>query len=127
MTRHSLRRPLSIVVGFLAIVGVGAAISHYFLPTTNPGFLLFPLITALHVILGGTYLALAPFQLVKRIRSRWPGYHRWAGRLLVVIGLVVGTTALFMAWVIPFAGWPERVILGFFGILFLVELSKGFL
>ena len=127
MTHRRLYWPLSIVVGFLAFVGVGAAAAHYFLPLTNPGFLLFPLITALHVILGGTYLALAPFQFVKRIRSRWPGYHRWAGRLLVAIGLVVGATALFMAWVIPFAGWPERVILGFFGILFLVELGKGFL
>jgi hypothetical protein len=112
MTHHRLHRPLSIVVGFLAIVGVGAAASHYFLPVTNPGFLLFPLITALHVVLGGTYLALAPFQFVKQIRSRWPDYHRWAGRLLVAIGLIVGTTALFMAWVIPFAGWPERVLWG---------------
>jgi hypothetical protein len=127
MIHRRLHRPLSIVVGFLATAGVGAAVSHYLLPPTNPGFLLFPLITALHIVLGGTYLALAPFQFVKKIRSRWPGYHRWTGRLLVAIGLVVGTTALFMAWIIPFAGWPERVILGFFGVLFLVELGKGFL
>jgi hypothetical protein len=63
---------------------------------------------ALHVILGGVYLSLAPFQFVQRIRSRWPGYHRRVGRLLVGIGLVAGETGLFMAWIIPFAGWPDR-------------------
>jgi hypothetical protein len=51
---------------------------------------------ALHVVLGGVYLVQAPFQFVKRIRSQHLGYHRWAGRLLVAVGLVVGVTALFM-------------------------------
>jgi hypothetical protein len=127
MIYNRLRRPLNIVVGFLVIVGVCASVAHYFLPLSNQGFRIFPLIVALHVILGGVYLALAPLQFVKWIRSRWLNYHRWAGRLLVAIGLVAGATALFMAWVIPFAGWPERMILGFFGVLFLVELGKGFL
>jgi len=127
LRQHRLRRPLTIVVGFLASVGVSTSVAHYILPLTNPGFRIFPLIVALHVILGSAYLALAPFQFVKRIRSHWPHYHRWAGRLLVTAGLVVGATALFMAWVIPFSGWLERILLGFFGVLFLVELGKGFL
>jgi Predicted membrane protein (DUF2306) len=45
----------------------------------------------------------------------------------VAIGLVAGATGLFMAWIIPFAGWPERVILGFFGLLFLTATARGFL
>jgi hypothetical protein len=114
-------------VGFLLMIGVGASASFYFRAHANPGFLDYPTIVALHVILGGAYLALAPFQFVKRIRSRWINYHRRAGRLLVAVGLVVGATGLFMAWVIPFAGWPERVVLGFFGILFCVALAKGYL
>ncbi len=91
------------------------------------GFLEFPVIVALHVVLGGVYLALAPFQFVKRIRSRHIGYHRRAGRALVAIGLAVGATALFMGLVIPFSGWAERVIIGLFGGLFLLALVKGFL
>jgi hypothetical protein len=39
---------------------------------------------------------------------------------------VVGVTALFMGLVIPFSGWPERVIIGLFGGLFLVSLVRGF-
>jgi Predicted membrane protein (DUF2306) len=78
----------------------------------------------LHVTLGGLYLA--PFQFVRRIRSRHLGYHRWAGRVLVSIGLVVGATGVFMGLVIPIAGWIERGYISVFGVLFLVALVEGF-
>ena len=81
---------------------------------------------AVHVVLGGLYLTLVPFQFVRRIRSRHLAYHRRVGRILVSIGLVVGVTALFMGLVIPFSGWGERVIIGLFGTLFLAALLKGF-
>jgi hypothetical protein len=116
-----------VAVGFLALVGVGASAAHYLRAPYNPGFLEFPVATALHVILGGVYLALAPFQFAKRIRSRHLGYHRWAGRVLVPIGLLVGAAGVFMAVVIPAAGWSERVVVGSFGLLFLLALGKGFL
>jgi uncharacterized membrane protein len=118
---------LAVTVGILASIGVGASAVHYLQEPYNPGFLDFPTIVALHVILGGVYLTLAPFQFVKGIRSRHLTYHRWTGRLLVAIGVVVGVTALFMGLVIPKAGWPERVVIGFFGGLFLIALVKGFL
>jgi uncharacterized membrane protein len=68
----------------------------------------------------------APFQFVKRIRSRHLAYHRRMGRVLVALGLVVGTTALFLGLVIPFSGWAERMLIGLFGGLFLFALGKGF-
>jgi nitrate reductase gamma subunit len=104
-TRRAMRLPLGVVVGFLALVGVGASATHYLQEPYNPGFLQFPTIVALHVVLGGVYLALAPFQFVGRIRSQHLGYHRRAGRLLVAVGLVAGVTGLFMGLVIPFSGW----------------------
>jgi uncharacterized membrane protein len=118
---------LAVTVGLLASIGVGASAVHYLQEPYNPGFLDFPTIVALHVILGGVYLTLAPFQFVKGIRSRHLTYHRWTGRLLVAIGVVVGVTALFMGLVIPKAGWPERVVIGFFGGLVSIALVKGFL
>jgi uncharacterized membrane protein len=118
---------LAVTVGLLAFVGVGASAAHYLQEPYNPGFLDFPTVVALHVVLGGIYLALAPFQFVKRIRSRHLAYHRWAGRLLVSVGLVVGVTALFMGLVIPKGGWPERAVIGLFGIVFLFALIRGFL
>ena len=125
--RKGMRWTMFVAVGFLALVGVGASAAHYLRAPYNPGFLEFPVATALHVILGGVYLALAPFQFAKRIRSRHLGYHRWAGRVLVPIGLLVGAAGVFMAVVIPAAGWSERVVVGSFGLLFLLALGKGFL
>jgi uncharacterized membrane protein len=126
MMRKGLRWSLGVAVGFLAFVGVAASAAHYLQEPYNSGFSRFPTVVALHVVLGGVYLALAPFQFVKRIRSRHLAYHRRAGRLLVAIGVVVGATALFMGLVIPKGSWPERVVICLFGTVFLVALLKGF-
>jgi uncharacterized membrane protein len=127
MTRQSMVWLLGVVVGFLALIGVGASVAHYLQEPYNPGFLQYPTIVAFHVVLGGLYLSIAPFQFLRRIRSRHLAYHRRVGRLLVAIGVVVGATALFMGLVIPFSsGWGERVIIGLFGTLFLFSLLKAF-
>jgi uncharacterized membrane protein len=126
MVRKVVRWTLAAAVGFLALVGVAASAAHYLYEPYNPGFLRFPTIVALHVVLGAVWLALVPFQFVRRLRSRHPDYHRRVGRLLVAMGLVVGFTALLMGFVIPFSGWWERVIIGLFGGLFLFTLTKGF-
>ena len=126
MMGRVLRWPLGVMVGSLALVGIGASATYFLREPYNPGFLDFPTIVALHVVLGAVYLALAPLQFVKRIRSRHLAYHRRAGRLLVAIGLVVGVTALFTGLVIPFSGWAERVIIGLFGTFFLFALLRGF-
>lgn len=118
---------MAILVGFLSISGVGAAVFYFFHTPNNPGFIEFSLITESHVVLGGLFLALAPFQFIKRIRARWPMFHRWSGRLLISIGVIIALTALFMAVVIPFSGWMESVINSFFALLFLVSLVKGLL
>lgn len=126
MTSRGTRLLLGAVVGFLALVGIAASATHYLQEPYNPGFLKYPTVVALHVVLGGLYLLFAPFQFVGRIRSRHLGYHRWTGRLLVAVGLVVGATGLFMGLVIPFSGWPERAVIGTFGGLFLVAIVKGY-
>jgi uncharacterized membrane protein len=127
MRRTTPSWPLAVAVGVVALVGIAASATHYLREPYNPGFLRYPTITALHVVLGGIYLILAPLQFVRRIRSRHLGYHRRAGRVLVAMGLVVGATALFMGLIIPFFGWGERVIIALFGTVFLVALVKGFL
>ncbi len=125
--RVNARHYLGILVAFLAITGVGASIFYFLREPSNPRFLDHPTITLLHVVLGGIFLALAPFQFLSRIRSRWLGYHRLAGRFLASIGLILGAAALFLALVIPFSGRSEQVINGFFGMFFLISLAKGFL
>jgi uncharacterized membrane protein len=126
MVRKIVRLPLAAVVGFLAFVGVAASATFYLREPANEGFLDFPTVLALHVVLGAFYLLFAPFQFVKRIRSRHLGYHRRMGRILVAVGVVVGVTALFIGLVIPFSGWAEGVLIALFGSLFVFALGKGF-
>ena len=77
-----------ILVGFLVFVGVEASINHFFQQPYNEGFLVYPVITGIHVISGGMYLLFAPFQFAAGIRTRWIKYHRYAGRALVIIGFI---------------------------------------
>jgi hypothetical protein len=127
MVRRVLRLPPAAGVGFLAFVGIAASATHCLYEPYDPGFLTYQNLVALHVILGSVYLTLAPFQFVKRIRSRHLGYHRRAGRLLVSVGLVVGITVVFIGLVRPFSGWIERVYICLFGALFILALIKGFI
>lgn len=98
MVRKVMRWPLGAAVGFLAFIGIAASATHYLFEPYNPGFLEFPTVVALHVVLGGLYLALAPFQFIRRIRSRHLRYHRWPGRVLVSIGLVIGRRPCSWDW-----------------------------
>ena len=122
-----MRQTVYIVCGLLAFIGVGASASFYFKDPYNPGFVEHPIITGIHVVLGGVYLAFAPFQFVQRIRNRAMGYHRWMGRLLAGSGLVVGAGGFFLGVFVPFSGWPERMVIGFFSVFFFVAIAKGVL
>ncbi len=93
------RTALSYVVGFLAISGIGGSIFFFTHEPNNEGFAQYPNITLLHVLPGAFYLLLAPFQFSKNIRNKSLNYHRWSGRILVSIGLVVGAAALFLGLV----------------------------
>jgi uncharacterized membrane protein len=126
MVRRIVRLPLAAVIGFLAFVGVAASATYFLREPANLGFLEFPTIVAVHVVLGAVYMLFAPLQFVKRVRSRHIRYHRRIGRVLVGVGLVVGVTALFMGLVIPYSGWAESVLIGLFGSLFLFALANGF-
>jgi uncharacterized membrane protein len=123
---RAMRILIGVMVGFLALVGVGVSVAHFLREPYNEGFADHPVVTGLHVVLGGAYLALAPFQFVGRIRDRWIGHHRRAGRVLVSIGLVVGTTALFLALVVPFSGNWERLVNGPFALYLIFALVRGF-
>ncbi len=117
---------LSTIVAFLAICGIGGSIFFFTHEPNNEGFVQYPNITRLHVIPGALFLLLAPFQFSKNIRNKSLGYHRWSGRTLVSIGLVVGAAAMFLGLVVPYSGVSEQLVIAFFGTLFLASLVKGF-
>jgi Predicted membrane protein (DUF2306) len=56
----------------------------------------FPLPVVLHILGSATYVLLGALQFVPRFRRRDRTWHRRAGRVLVVAGLLVAASALWM-------------------------------
>ncbi len=56
----------------------------------------FPLPLVAHIVGASTYAVVGAFQFVPRFRRRHPGWHRGAGRVLAVAGLLVAGSALWM-------------------------------
>lgn len=118
-------KTLSVIVGLLCLMGVAFSVLFIIGGGGNDGLAEYPMITRLHVIPGLLYLALAPLQFLSSVRNRFPGYHRWVGRLLATLGLILGAAALFIGLVVPFSGLPEQVVILIFGTLFLYSIVRG--
>jgi uncharacterized membrane protein len=71
----------------------------------NARFVASPLPVVLHSVGATLYAILGAFQFSARFRRRRPGWHRAAGRLLVVCGLLVGLSGL---WMTAFYPGPDR-------------------
>ena len=60
-----------------------------------------PIPIVLHIVAGVIFNLLAPLQFAPVFQVRWRAWHRWSGRLLVVAGLLVGLTGLWMNHFFP--------------------------
>ncbi len=67
----------------------------------NPRFSASPLPVIIHIVTVTVYAILGAFQFSTRLRQRRPGWHRAAGRILVLCGLVVGLSGLWMTLFYP--------------------------
>lgn len=56
----------------------------------------FPAPLVVHIVGAALYALVGAFQFVARLRRRHPDWHRRAGRLLTVAGLLVAGSALWM-------------------------------
>jgi uncharacterized membrane protein len=84
----------------------------------NARFFASPLPVVLHIVSASVYALLGAFQFAPRLRWRWPGWHRAAGRLLVGCGLLVGLSGLWMTLFYPGAN-------GTGGLLYALRLLFG--
>lgn len=62
----------------------------------NSRFFASPLPVELHIVSASLFAILGAFQFASSFRQRRPGWHRAAGRLLVLCGLLVGFSGLWM-------------------------------
>jgi uncharacterized membrane protein len=67
----------------------------------NPRLTASPVPVLVHIISALTYALLGAFQFSASLRRRRPGWHRAAGRVLVLLGLAVAFSALWLALFYP--------------------------
>jgi uncharacterized membrane protein len=88
-----------------------------------------PLPVVIHIVCGTVFAVLGAFQFSPHLRRRRPGWHRGAGRVLVVAGLGVALSALWLNQFFPRAGaarevlYPLRVV---FGVAMVLTIVLGF-
>jgi uncharacterized membrane protein len=145
-----LRRAVWGAVIFLALIGVAVAArrivnlvpivaSGYHPPAAsrNPAALRFaalddlfahyPILTLVHIVPGLLFMMLGPLQFSSTMRARHLRWHRWSGRVFVICGVVIGTSALVMSFGMPaIGGFNQAAATTLFATFFLFALSKAF-
>ena len=138
----SSRRFVWVVVVFLVVVGIAAVTRRTLVllwPGTfggsqsNPaaaldaGFARHMVLTLVHILPGGLFLTLGTLQFMPNIRQKHLRFHRWSGRFLLVLGLVIGASALIMSFRMNIGGPNETAATTLFAIVFLICLVKAYL
>jgi hypothetical protein len=129
-------RTLWWLTGFLVLIGVAIAVRRLvflanlppgpYIPTTNgrspvpdTGFAEHPLLTAIHIIPAIIFVILAPLQFVKRIQRQYPTFRRITLNIVLACGLVIGSTALIMGFIMAIGGITETLAVTVYGTAFL--------
>jgi hypothetical protein len=84
--------------GAVRVVGLASGAE---ITPENARFFAVPLPVVLHIISACLFCILGAFQFAPGFRRRRPGWHRRAGRLLVLCGLVAGLSGLWMTQFYP--------------------------
>src|SRR5882762_1880342 len=92
----------------------------------DSGFAQHRALTLTHILPAALFIVLMPLQFIPHIRERHLAWHRWSGRLLIVLGFVVGVSALVMSFTMAIGGANETAATTLFALLFLVFLTLGF-
>jgi uncharacterized membrane protein len=85
-----------------------------------------PILTLIHIIPGFLFMVLGPLQFVPQIRARYIQFHRWSGRVFIIASVVIGVSALQMAFSMSIGGANETAATTLFAIVFLFTLGKAF-
>jgi hypothetical protein len=83
-------------------------------------------LTLIHIVPALVFVVLVPFQFSRSFRNRHLRAHRWIGRTVMILGLVIGISALPMSRH-PVGGALEVSAIIFFDGFFLLALTKAFL
>lgn len=83
-------------------------------------------LTLIHITPALLLVTLVPFQFSRTFRSKHLRLHRWMGRTVIILGLIIGISAIPMVRH-PVGGALEVSCIFFFDALFLFSLTKAYL
>jgi uncharacterized membrane protein len=115
-----------VIAGSLRLVELSGAAATM---PSNPRYAASPWPVVVHIVCATVFAMLGAVQFSPRFRRRRPGWHRRAGRVLVVAGLGVALSALWLNQFFPKAGaarevlYPLRML---FGVAMLATIVLGF-
>lgn len=69
-----------------------------------------PFPVVLHIVSATLYAILGAFQFARDFRRRNPGWHRIVGRLVVLCGLLVGLSGVWMTLFYPYANGTSTLL-----------------
>ena len=127
------RRSFWGVIVALCAIGIAISVRRLVLLIASPadggssgaaleaGFAAKPVLTASHVLMGFLLVVAIPVQFSARIRRRYPRAHRRLGRVVLVVGVLVGGSAYGMM-VDPVGGWLEISATSLYGTFFMAAL-----
>ena len=87
-----------VAAGIVRLIGLAGGVE---ITPENARFFLEPLPVVLHILSVSLFCILGAFQFAPGIRRRRPGWHRAAGRLLVLAGLVAALSGLWLTQFYP--------------------------
>lgn len=96
----------------------------------NARFFESPLPVILHIVGAVVYALLGAFQFVSRFWRRGTSWHRWAGRILVPCGLIVGLSGIWMTVFYPRPGAANYLLFAFrllFGSAMVLSIVLGYI
>ena len=120
---------LSVIPLTFGIIRINQLMNGAEITPDNARFFASPLPVVIHIISAAVFALLGAFQFVSRLWRRGTGWHRWAGRLLVPFGLVVGLSGLWMTVFYPRPEGASDLLFGFrllFGIGMVLSVILGY-
>ncbi|HNE02886.1 MAG TPA: DUF2306 domain-containing protein [Anaerolineales bacterium] len=96
----------------------------------NARFFASPAPVVIHIISAVVYALLGAFQFMSRLWTRGIKWHRWVGRFLVPVGLLVGLSGLWMTLFYDYPEGASKLLYGlrlFFGSGMVLSIIIGFI
>jgi uncharacterized membrane protein len=116
---------IPVIAGSLRLVNLSGSAASM----SNAQYEAAPLPVVMHILSATVFAIVGAFQFSPRIRRRHPGWHRRAGRVLVVAGLGVAVSALWLNQFFPKAEATREVLYPIrmaFGAAMVVTIVLGF-